>query len=116
MSKKDKPKRRLQRYWTKIYIVEWCQYKRINQAELARRTGLSEGLISQIITGESNGGPESLEKIAAALKIPLGFIFDHAPRRGGDWVCRWVPDRHLPTVHAFLNSIGAQPDNDESES
>lgn len=109
MGKIDKPKRQLLRPWTKIHILEWCEYRRISQAELARRTGLSEGMISQIVNGQANGAPESLEKIAAALNIPLGYLLDMEPRKGGQWVAYWVPDRHLATVHMMLTSLGAVP-------
>jgi transcriptional regulator with XRE-family HTH domain len=43
----------------------------------------SEGLISQIVNRKGNGGPDSLERIAAALGVPLGYLFDVKPPASG---------------------------------
>lgn len=94
--------------WMTLYIAEWCAYRGLSQADLAKATGLSEGLISQLFARESNGGPDSLEKIAKALRIPIGYLFDVAPKPGGRWVRYWVPEEHLPTFHTMVSALGAK--------
>lgn len=96
-------RRRLQRPWTRFHLAEWCDHYGISQAELARRTRLSESLISQLFAGEANGGPESLERIAATLGIPLGWLFDVMPRKGHRWVLYSVPAEHLETFHLIVS-------------
>ena len=45
-----------------------------SQAELARRTGISQGHISQIESGHKRPLPATLKKIAAAIGVPLGSL------------------------------------------
>ena len=43
--------------------------------QLARRTGLSVSLLSQIERAESSASISSLYKIASALKVPMSELF-----------------------------------------
>lgn len=108
MSTKKLGKRAPQTTWKSLYIVEWCEYRGLSQVDLAKRSGLSESLISQLIAGRTNGGPDSLEKIAFALGIPLGYLFDVEPHQGGRWVRYWVPAQHLTTFHTMVTALGAR--------
>lgn len=106
--KKELTRRVLQTQWMTLHIAEWCAYRGLSQAELAKRTGLSEGLISQLFARESNGSPDSLQKIAQALRIPIGYLFDVVPKEGGRWVLYWVPQEHLTTYHTMVSALGAK--------
>lgn len=100
--------RELQDKWPRIYIAEWCAFRGLSQAELARHAGVSEALISQLFSGQTNGGPRSLEAIAAALRISLGALFRPPPRPGTRNVTFSIADRDLPTVKTMLSAIGAK--------
>ena len=47
-------------------------------AELARRSGLSEGGLGNVINGRRNPTPDTCRKIAKALKIPESEVFRRA--------------------------------------
>lgn len=49
-----------------------------DQAELARRSGVTTAQISRIITGERKTGPEVSRKIARALHLPPEEVFRQA--------------------------------------
>lgn len=112
---KQPSKRALQVAWSDVHIIEWCAYRGLSQAKLAKRTGLSVSLVSQLFAKEANGSPDSLDKIAAALHIPLGYLFDVVPQPGGRWVQYWVPERHLTTVHIMVTALGARAGKIEGE-
>ncbi|MQA03306.1 MAG: cupin domain-containing protein [Streptosporangiales bacterium] len=44
--------------------------------ELAKRTGLSPGLISQVERGHTNPSLETLRRVAEALEVPIFSLFD----------------------------------------
>lgn len=52
-------------------IREW---RKLTQAQLAAKTGLSKVVISHIETGVRNGGMKTLGKIAAALNVPIEIL------------------------------------------
>jgi transcriptional regulator with XRE-family HTH domain len=66
--------RQLQKRWSNMRLAGWCNYRGISQAELARRTGLSEAIISRIANGKAKGGVNSFEKLADALNISIGCL------------------------------------------
>lgn len=50
-----------------------------SQAELARRTGISQGHISQIESGQKHPRPRTVRLLADHLGVPLGSLL--APAR-----------------------------------
>ena len=93
--------------WTRIYVTEWREFRGLQQNELAKLAGISESLISQIEARNVNGSPESLEKIARALGVSLGVLFDVKPHPGGRLVKYWIPEDRFELIHNMLSSAGA---------
>jgi transcriptional regulator with XRE-family HTH domain len=93
--------------WTRFYVTEWREYRGLQQKELAKLAGISESLISQIEARNVNGSPESLEKIAGALGVSLGVLFDVKPHPGGRLVEYWIPEDRFQLIHNMLSSAGA---------
>jgi len=50
-----------------------------NQVDLARRTGLSQGMISQLLAGEKGVRLSTLDKVADALGVDVGVLFASNP-------------------------------------
>ena len=50
--------------------------KQMTQEELAEATNLSISYISQVETGRKKMGRVGLEKVAAALEVPVGRLLD----------------------------------------
>lgn len=71
---------RIRHYRTKL---GWSQEK------LAEYAGCHETYIGQVERGEKNATLESIEKIAAALGIPLSRLFEKLGETGAD-------DRNIP--------------------
>lgn len=46
----------------------------LSQAELSRRTGISQGHISQLEAGQKQPRPATVQRIAAALGVPLASL------------------------------------------
>lgn len=46
----------------------------VKAAELAKITGISEGAISQYLKGKYQAGQRSLDKLAEALNVPIGWL------------------------------------------
>lgn len=53
--------------------------QRMTLTELARRTALSPGLISQVERGQTNPSLETLRRVASALDVPIFSLFDQRP-------------------------------------
>jgi transcriptional regulator with XRE-family HTH domain len=47
-----------------------------SQAELARRSGLSQGHISELERGEKQARPATIKKLALALGVPIPSLLD----------------------------------------
>lgn len=47
-----------------------------SQSSLARASGVSQGHISQLESGDKKAGPSTMLKLARALKVPVGAIVD----------------------------------------
>jgi len=60
------------------WLIGELKQRDISQSKLARLSGLSEGTISNIISGTRGRGPDSLEAIARALKLPVDFVYRRA--------------------------------------
>lgn len=56
-----KPKRR------RLFLTEWRKHRQLTQEQLAERTGLSQGMISQLETGRSDFTGNLLDLLAEAL-------------------------------------------------
>lgn len=52
-------------------IDAWRRYRGLSQAELARRTGLSQVWLSRIENGGGMGSPATRHKLAGALDSPV---------------------------------------------
>ena len=57
-------------------IKELLTEKRITSKTLSQRTGITEMGISNMITGKSSPTAESIMKIASALGVKCGELFD----------------------------------------
>jgi DNA-binding XRE family transcriptional regulator len=57
-------------------LAAWRRYRALSQAELARRSGLSQVWISRIERGGGYGSRDTRRKVAAALDAPVWAIED----------------------------------------
>jgi transcriptional regulator with XRE-family HTH domain len=60
------------------WLQEELRQRGWNQAELARRSGITTAQVSRLLTGEQHPGPTACRKIARALHIPAEEIFRKA--------------------------------------
>ncbi len=60
------------------WLQQELQNRGWNQAELARRSGITTAQVSRVMTGEQHPGPEVGRKIARALRIPPEEVFRRA--------------------------------------
>ena len=49
-------------------------WRGLTQAELATRSGLNQGYVSELEARAKSGTPETLSKLAAALDVPAGWL------------------------------------------
>jgi DNA-binding XRE family transcriptional regulator len=49
----------------------WRKKRRLTQADLAKATGIAQGFISEIESGQKPGTPATLKKIAQALNVKI---------------------------------------------
>ena len=59
-------------------LAAWRRHRRLSQAMLARKAGLSQVWISRIERGGGYGSRETRRKLAAALDAPLWALEDEA--------------------------------------
>jgi transcriptional regulator with XRE-family HTH domain len=82
----------------KTPLAFWRRKRGLTQAVLAKTTGLSEGFLSEIESGQEPGTPAALEKIAQALDVTIGDL------------CRLNPrERFIHTNHWCFRSRLASP-------
>ncbi|MDE1173609.1 MAG: XRE family transcriptional regulator [Parvibaculaceae bacterium] len=62
--------------------------RRLTLQELAEKSGLSVGLLSQIERGMTTPSLRSLRQISTALEMPLGWLFEPAPHPSDDLIVR----------------------------
>ncbi len=55
-------------------IAAWRKYKKLTQAELARRMGVTQAALSQLEKQGSNPQAGTLQKVAAALEIEVNQL------------------------------------------
>lgn len=60
------------------WIVQTCEGRGWNTAELARRAGMNQSVLSRIINGGRNPGERTCTAIANALGIPAEEVFRRA--------------------------------------
>lgn len=94
--------------WRRIYLREWRVSLHLTVEQLADRAGVSPGLISQIENGVSGGSGESLGKIAAALGIEVGMLFDVKPTDGGGLISIWVHNDDRPVIEELAKVLAAR--------
>lgn len=63
-------------------VAAWRRHRRLSQAALARKTGLSQVWIGRIERGGGYGSRDTRRKLAAALEVPLWALEDE--RASGD--------------------------------
>jgi ribosome-binding protein aMBF1 (putative translation factor) len=64
-------------------IAAWRRYRGLSQAELARRTGLSQVWLSRIESGGGTGSAATRRKVAEALEAPVWALEDWGPPAAG---------------------------------
>ncbi|MEA2494467.1 MAG: hypothetical protein QOJ29_2378 [Thermoleophilaceae bacterium] len=64
-------------------VDHFMRERNVTQLQLARELGVSEGRVSQILSGDQNLTLKTLASVAAALKAH--FVVDLEPARGGTW-------------------------------
>ena len=69
--------------------------RRLTLQELAQKSGLSVGLLSQIERGVTTPSLRSLRQISTALEMPLGWLFEPAPHPSGDLIVRAADRRRM---------------------
>ena len=100
-----------------IKVLKW---KKLSQAELSRRTEISERTISQIINGERIGTVDSIVMMCLAANIP-GDISEHLIRLSGNnllltnedhimyrYVLQNRYNSSLSDIRQFLFDIGSE--------
>lgn len=51
----------------RLFLAEWRKYRNLTQEQLAERTGITQGMVSQLETGRSDFSGSVLEMLAEAL-------------------------------------------------
>jgi transcriptional regulator with XRE-family HTH domain len=71
-------------------VAEWCLERKLDAAELARRSGLDEGRVAAIALGRWTPSPGERQAIAAVLGVaieeiawghntPIQHLYGHGP-------------------------------------
>lgn len=94
------------RVWRRIYLEAWRKKRGLSQEELAEKSGVSTAQISLIENAKSGGSPETLEKLADALDIEVGELFDVNPDGDGSIYRVWVRDEDRSRVEAVIDALG----------
>ncbi|RWO34766.1 MAG: XRE family transcriptional regulator [Mesorhizobium sp.] len=71
-----------------MYIREWRKFRRMKMEELAQRSKLAVGTISDIETGKKGYTRASLEMIAQALRTRPGYLLEFDPTQNLVFVVR----------------------------
>ena len=92
---------------TDIAFGDWVLHELNNrgwdQAELARRSGISDAHISRIVTGGRNPGADSVQRIARALRLPAEEAF----RRAGLLPPRGATAADLARFNAMVETVSS---------
>lgn len=84
---------------------EWRKHCGFSTEGLAKESGVSPGLISQIENRQSAGSADSLEKLAKALKIQVGELLDVKPEKNGAILRVFVAENERELVQRFLAAL-----------
>ena len=57
------------------WLLQELERREMSQSELSRVSGLSRGTLSNLISGTRGRGPDSIEAIARAFKMPPEHVF-----------------------------------------
>lgn len=57
------------------WLLDELEKREMSQSDLARRSGLSQGTISNMISSTRGVGPDSLRAIAKALRLPIEQVY-----------------------------------------
>jgi transcriptional regulator with XRE-family HTH domain len=57
------------------WLLQELEDRKMSQSELSRLSGLSRGTLSNLISGTRGRGPDSIEAIARAFKMPPEQVF-----------------------------------------
>lgn len=57
------------------WLVNELRVRNISQAELARKSGVSQPVISRVISNERNPSPDTLQKFAKGLRININEVY-----------------------------------------
>ncbi len=57
-------------------VRAWREHRRLSQAQLARRAGLSKAYLSQIENGKRHGSTATMRRLADALGVPVGVLIE----------------------------------------
>lgn len=60
------------------WLIDELEFRGISQSELARRSSLTSGAISHVISGSRQPGPDLCSAIAGALNYPPELVFRKA--------------------------------------
>lgn len=71
--------------------------RRMNQSRLAKRLGMSEAMLSRLLSGERNYGPH-LDRIAELLGVPVELITPHVHPSGEQETHQRSQAHHHPRV------------------
>ena len=110
------------RYLTNDITDSWrkvLKWKNISQAELSRRTGISEKSIGYIITGKKNASLDSIVFMCIGANLP-SEISEHMLFLSGyrltlsdeenaifSYILRNMYKKSLPEIREFLHEIGS---------
>lgn len=102
---KPAPRGGAEKVWTRIHLRDWRKFRGFSIEGLAEASGVSSAQISLIENGESAGSPDSLEKLAKALKCTVGEMLDVKPEPGGSMMRLWVADADRPQMEAVAEAL-----------
>lgn len=64
-------------------LKEFLKFRRWNQADLARESGLSESLISLLMSGQRVGDTHTIHSLRQVTGLPLDELFPPTKRTNG---------------------------------
>lgn len=86
-------------------LKAWRVYRGMTVEGLAEQAGVSPGLVSQIENGDSNGSPDSLQKLAKALKCEVWQLFEEPPPTGFRRLDIPVPEAEFDRITAAVLAL-----------
>ena len=90
------------------YLLNEMEKRNWKPADLAKRAGVDSGLLSRILNGERNAGPDTCTSIAQALNVPPEVVF----RKAGILPSKPNRNTFMDELEFIFNSL---PDNDREE-